>query len=218
MRHKTDHINDYLLDPANRDIRNSSIRRVYRIVCNSGLSFSAQAGKLTYCEPRSDRGPWQSVEIGYPSEEIPEFMPYVEDADHPLDTVYGNVPVSVVNRVLENNDGIDLSASRPKHRTSNPDDEPDYTGGMLYGYGINQMTPDPYGRTPNGPASILKAFEKDFGGKIANREKSGDWYVWEVVDAKGINAIVGELKDAGFYSLWVKHGKLGALRTHFSSR
>jgi hypothetical protein len=80
------------------------------------------------------------------------------------------------------------------------------------------MTPDPYGRTPNGPASILKAFEKDFGGKIANREKSGDWYVWEVVDAKGINAIVGELKDAGFYSLWVKHGKLGALRTHFSSR
>ena len=110
-------------------------------------------------------------------------------------------------------------------RNPNHEDYPDYTGGMLYGYGINQMTPDPYFRednprkAPRGGGrsnSILNQFEKDFGGRITNRDRSGDWYVWDVVDAGGIHTVMGELKDAGFYSIWVKHGKLGALRSHFS--
>ena len=78
-----------------------------RLVCQSGLSFSVQVGHYVYCEPRNPVGPWTSVEVGYPSSFVPEIMKYAEDRISPLDTVYGYVPVEVLERVIRKNGGIE---------------------------------------------------------------------------------------------------------------
>ena len=81
---------------------------VPKIVCRSGLSFSAQAGDGRYCSPRDDEGPYDKVEVGYPNKVVSEFMPYIEndpDSD-PLDSVYPYVPVKVVEMVVNKNGGL----------------------------------------------------------------------------------------------------------------
>jgi len=60
---------------------------------------SIQTGEGIYCAPRDYIGPWNKVELGFPTEAPPiEIMAYCEDNDRPTETVYGYVPVeSVVN-------------------------------------------------------------------------------------------------------------------------
>lgn len=77
-----------------------------RIVCADGFDVSIQASNSHYCEPRENSGPYNSVEIGYPSEEVPEWMEYAEDADNPTSTVYGWVPIEIVEVVLYQHGGI----------------------------------------------------------------------------------------------------------------
>jgi hypothetical protein len=77
-----------------------------RIVCVDGLSFSVQAGIALYCAPRESRGPYSSVEIGFPSDVIPEIMEWAETPATPLETVYGWVPVEVVDAVIAAHGGI----------------------------------------------------------------------------------------------------------------
>ena len=76
------------------------------IVCRSGLSFSVQAGEYHYCSPRRDVGPWVSVEVGFPSSVVEALLPYAERDDDPLDTVYGWVPVEVVDDIIVKNGGL----------------------------------------------------------------------------------------------------------------
>lgn len=106
-------LNAYLLDPENlhaefkrEKYRLEGHRQVKAITCADGLSFSAQASKFHYCMPRDSVGPWVAVEIGYPSERVEEFMEYAENPDDPTDTVYGQVPVAVVEAVVNNHGGI----------------------------------------------------------------------------------------------------------------
>jgi len=77
-----------------------------RLVCVDGFSVSAQASDFAYCSPRDDRGPWESVECGYPSEEIPEWAKWAEDKDNLTETVYGWVPVAVVEKTINDHGGI----------------------------------------------------------------------------------------------------------------
>ena len=78
-----------------------------RIVCVDGFDVSIQAGGTMYCSPRLDGlHCYESVEIGYPSDVVPEWMEYVGDADDPLETVYIFVPVEIVDAVLEQHGGI----------------------------------------------------------------------------------------------------------------
>ena len=77
-----------------------------RIECVDGFSVSVQASKYAYCRPRSNRGPYSHVELGYPSEEVDEWMEYAETSETPTDTVYGWVPVEIVDQVLEEHGGI----------------------------------------------------------------------------------------------------------------
>ena len=82
-------------------------RIIYKAVtCKDGFSVSIQASSTAYCEPRTDDAfVYSSVELGFPSAEDDLIMQYAEDPDQPCDTVYGWVPVKVVNLLLAKNGG-----------------------------------------------------------------------------------------------------------------
>ncbi len=77
-----------------------------RIVCKDGLSLSVQASKYHYCSPRDDFGPWSQVEVGYPSATCESLMPYAESPDSPMESVYGYVPIQIVEKLIEDHGGI----------------------------------------------------------------------------------------------------------------
>jgi len=79
------------------------------IECNSGLKLSVQASRSHYCAPRIDKANFYvEVEVGFPSEKIEELMPFAEREDDPTGTVYGYVPIEIVEAVVEKNGGIKL--------------------------------------------------------------------------------------------------------------
>lgn len=104
-----------------------------RIVCNDGYSVSVQASEYMYCEPRytqwqnedgwqvingdywSSSGtprnfetdnftPYESVELGFPSEADELIYEYAEGNDY-TSTVYGRVPVKIVEKLIEKHGG-----------------------------------------------------------------------------------------------------------------
>lgn len=77
-----------------------------RITCKDGFSLSVQANRGAYCTPRDNDGPWQKVEVGFPSATPELIMEYAEDEDYPTDTVYGHVPVELVEQLVELHGGI----------------------------------------------------------------------------------------------------------------
>jgi hypothetical protein len=77
-----------------------------RIVCNDGFSMSVQAGEALYCTPRDNHGPWDSVEIGYPSALEPLILGWAETPEDPKGSVYGFVPISVCDAVIAMHSGI----------------------------------------------------------------------------------------------------------------
>lgn len=77
-----------------------------RVRCADGYTVSVQAGKYHYCSPRADVNHFDKVELGYPSDEDSELMGYAEDEERPCDTVYGYVPVKLVDEVLTKHGGI----------------------------------------------------------------------------------------------------------------
>lgn len=92
-------INDYLLKYTG-----SAIRRA--VQCADGFSMSVQASRFHYCNPRQDDGPWCEVEIGFPSQAEEMIMSYAEDRENPTETVYGYVPVELVDAVIGRHGGI----------------------------------------------------------------------------------------------------------------
>lgn len=77
-----------------------------RIICGDGLELSVQASEYAYCSPRDNYGPYSAVEVGFPSEEIPEIMEWAEGAGKPTETIYGWVPVEIVDSVISAHGGI----------------------------------------------------------------------------------------------------------------
>lgn len=96
-------INEYIV--ANRKF-SGGLPTVKRVECTDGFNISVQASRYTYCSPREDGGPWTQVECGFPSA-TPEFiMEYCEDPDRPTETVYGYVPVELVDQLIAHHGGI----------------------------------------------------------------------------------------------------------------
>jgi hypothetical protein len=78
-----------------------------RIQCNDGFSMSVQGSHFHYCSPREDNGfPYRSVEIGFPSGRLPEAHEYAEDKKRHTKTVFGYVPVRIVNEIIRKHGGI----------------------------------------------------------------------------------------------------------------
>jgi len=84
----------------------SFVKNRYRIKCVDGFSLSVQASRTHYCRPREDEGPYSAVEVGYTSERVESFIPFAEDADNPLDTIYGWVPIELVEEAIESHGGM----------------------------------------------------------------------------------------------------------------
>jgi hypothetical protein len=82
------------------------VRLLPRLTCKNGLTLSVQASYTHYCTPRQDRGPWTHVEVGFPSVKVEALMPYAEREDKPTDTVYGWVPIELVEQVIQENGGL----------------------------------------------------------------------------------------------------------------
>lgn len=78
-----------------------------KVVCADGFEMSVQANEGAYCEPRLNKQKrYNLVEIGFPTEEEPLLMPWVEDKSKPTETVYGYVPVDIVTSVIVKHGGM----------------------------------------------------------------------------------------------------------------
>ena len=71
------------------------------------LQDDVQAHVGAYCSPRINNAEkYTHVEIGFPSQKEELLMDWCEEANNPTETVYGYVPVQVVNTVLAKHGGI----------------------------------------------------------------------------------------------------------------
>tara|TARA_R110000824_G_scaffold169965_7_gene347161 strand:+ start:2688 stop:3089 length:402 start_codon:yes stop_codon:yes gene_type:complete len=88
------------------------------LVCNDGFTMSVQASSAHMCTPKQSFKPdlkhgskrYYRVEVGFPSENIPEFLDYldwpVEEVDS-TNSIYAYVPVEAVEEVIVKHGGID---------------------------------------------------------------------------------------------------------------
>ena len=77
-----------------------------RIKCVDGFSLSVQAHDGAYCVPRDGQAQsWELVEVGFPSEKPEGIMQYCESPENPTETVYGYVPVELVEELIEHHGG-----------------------------------------------------------------------------------------------------------------
>jgi len=80
------------------------------IVCKDGFKMSVQAGQSLYSEPRDVVDSYEEAEVGFPSTEESLLTSYAEDSEALCDTVYGYVPCSIIDEVIEKHGGIDEEA------------------------------------------------------------------------------------------------------------
>ncbi|GAC1598842.1 MAG: hypothetical protein NVS3B25_25160 [Hymenobacter sp.] len=79
---------------------------VQPIECVDGTTISVQAGRTMYCQPRQDSGPWDEVEVGYPSVDPGAEMRQFQDGEgDPTQSVFGYVPVELVRAFIEAHGG-----------------------------------------------------------------------------------------------------------------
>ena len=83
-----------------------------RITCKDGFSISVQGSSFSYATPRVDNPPngYTHVECGFPSttpktKELREFAELCGTDDY-TETVYGYVPVEIVEAELEAHGGV----------------------------------------------------------------------------------------------------------------
>lgn len=106
MSNPTDHLPAFNLNQYFKDHwKEGDYPHMPRIHCADGFNVSVQVGKCMYCTPRDSEGPWIEVECGYPSEKCDELMQWAESPEEPTSTVYGYVPVHVVEAVINRHGG-----------------------------------------------------------------------------------------------------------------
>jgi hypothetical protein len=94
---------------ANKEISQLPYYANPPLLCIDGFSVSIQANSSAYCYPREDNCKlYENVELGYPSKFDDLIYEWAEDDSAPCRTVYGYVPVDVVNRLIEKHGGYDL--------------------------------------------------------------------------------------------------------------
>ena len=93
---------DYM--KANRNKDHSWLTK--RIECNDGFSISVQGSEFAYCKPREPDADYYEVECGFPSEKPDLIMGYAERPEDPTGTVYGYVPINLVQELIDLHGGI----------------------------------------------------------------------------------------------------------------
>ena len=108
----------YKRNPSKDDLAGSdniALKTRPSIVCNDGLKMSIQASSAHMCSPKQSFEPtlekqYFTVEVGFPSETIPEFLEYMDwpiNQVEPTNSIYAYVPVRVVEEVIIKHGGID---------------------------------------------------------------------------------------------------------------
>ena len=98
-------INQYL-GMFNELMEGTKINKIRpRIKCADGYTVSVQAGLGMYSFPRRFSTYFTHVELGYPSAIDEELLPYAENSDHPTNSVYGMVPVELVDFIINKHGG-----------------------------------------------------------------------------------------------------------------
>lgn len=78
-----------------------------RLYCNDGYSISVQASAFHYCKPKLDgMQDYESVELGFPSTEDELINEYAEDDSDYTKTVYGYVPIEIIEELINKHGGI----------------------------------------------------------------------------------------------------------------
>lgn len=77
-----------------------------RLECVDGFSVSVQASDCHYCSPRKIGGDYTHVELGFPSDVEELILDYAENFRKPRNTVYGYVPIELVQKMIEKHGGI----------------------------------------------------------------------------------------------------------------
>ncbi len=89
-----------------RHVNGNFCRTTRLLKCKDGFQFSIQAGPTLYSSPKEIADKYDEVEIGYPNMVEDMLLEWAENEDDPIDTVYGYVPVELVNKVIEKHGGI----------------------------------------------------------------------------------------------------------------
>lgn len=78
------------------------------IICNDGFRISVQASSFNYCTPRENLsdGEYETVELGMPSMEDDLIKEYAENKSNYTNTIYGFVPMEIVEELILKHDGI----------------------------------------------------------------------------------------------------------------
>lgn len=97
--------NQKTYNPTQREIE-FGVQKKPRIVCNDGFSMSVQGSSSHYCYPRTLAKDYWEMEIDFPSEVEPLLLNWADESELPTDTVYGYVPVTVIDQVIEAHGGI----------------------------------------------------------------------------------------------------------------
>ena len=87
-----------------------SYEQVPPLVCRDGLKLPIQASSYHYCSPRNHVGPWDSMELGFPSKPVPELRKWRQDLgdDYPdEECVFGWVPVDMLLKTIEKHGGCE---------------------------------------------------------------------------------------------------------------
>jgi hypothetical protein len=83
-----------------------------RMICADGFEMSVQGHWGAYSRPRDDFAEgYSAVEVGFPSAREELLMSYIdggEDSD-PLQSVYGYVPVEIVEQIIKAHGGLAVS-------------------------------------------------------------------------------------------------------------
>jgi hypothetical protein len=80
-------------------------------ICADGFKISIQGGTTShYCFPRRDCNEYDKVELGYPSQAELALVEWAEDESNLTETVYGYVPIGVIEAVVAKHGGIDTSS------------------------------------------------------------------------------------------------------------
>ena len=78
------------------------LQQTVRLMLANGVSLSIQASEYHYCTPRENvpYSQYGEFEVGFPSAEIEALLPYAEYPERPTESVYGYVPLEVLEAYI----------------------------------------------------------------------------------------------------------------------
>jgi hypothetical protein len=77
------------------------------ITCADGFKVSCQSSEFHYCLPRQNDAIWTHIELGFPSSKpTVKIRAFAENKSDLLGTVYGYVPVELVDAMIAKHGGI----------------------------------------------------------------------------------------------------------------